>query len=360
MPPNGTEKFLISTPAKLHLIGEHAVVYGKLALLTAIDRHCRVQLRPQEAPAVTILDNSRNAERTLSFNEIRKRTLFARQTWKSFSITNEVRRLRALRKHPLDYSFLACGEALVASEKRPAHGFVLEVSSDIPKGSGLGSSAALSVAIVTAVCHYLDVSTAPEILQQIATHAERYIHGNPSGGDIAAVIHGGIISFRKTSDKPLIEPLAVKIPAALAQNFILIQTGHPVESTGEMVSLVRQFHAHDPARANQILDDQERLALEFVGSLNEGLNETQLTRLLTAAEANLELLGVVSPRTVDLIRTIETSGGAAKISGGGGKTKGSGIVLAYHHEPETLTALATKTGLTAFQMGLGVEGTKIS
>jgi mevalonate kinase/hydroxymethylglutaryl-CoA synthase len=80
--------------------------------------------------------------------------------------------------------------------------------------------------------------------------------------------------------------------------------------------------------------------------------------LIRTNEKLLEELGVVSPPTKLLVRRIEKIGGAAKISGAGGVKRGSGIVLAYHEEPESLLAFAKRGSLGISKIKLGEAGLK--
>jgi len=57
-----------------------------------------------------------------------------------------------------------------------------------------------------------------------------------------------------------------------------------------------------------------------------------------------------------LIQEIEDGGGAAKICGGGGITKATGVILAYHSEPAKLQETAQKYQLPHYESVLGVEG----
>lgn len=105
------------------------------------------------------------------------------------------------------------------------------VESELPIGAGLGSSAAVAAATIKAVRKYLGKTIEKEELFELTMECERIAHGNPSGIDPATVVYGGLIAF--TKGKP-IEKLVIKKPIEV----LLVNTGKPEETTKEMVELV--------------------------------------------------------------------------------------------------------------------------
>ncbi|MBU2592429.1 hypothetical protein KKD61_03135 [Patescibacteria group bacterium] len=102
----------------------------------------------------------------------------------------------------------------------------------------------------------------------------------------------------------------------------------------------------------------EKLTRGFLRFLlkEESIN---LKDLLKTNQRLLEKLGVVSQKTKILVRQIEKFGGAAKISGAGGIKDTSGILLAYHSDPEAFLGWARREGLNIFKVKLGEEGVRI-
>ena len=86
--------------------------------------------------------------------------------------------------------------------------------------------------------------------------------------------------------------------------------------------------------------------------------ELDFGSLITRNERLLEQLGVVSSKTKILIQKIEKEGGFAKISGAGGIKENSGIILAYHQDPNVLLKLAKEEKLDMFKVKLGERGVK--
>jgi mevalonate kinase len=106
------------------------------------------------------------------------------------------------------------------------------------------------------------------------------------------------------------------------------------------------------------LEDQERLTRDLLGAIKNA-DEEALVNIIRAGEKNLETIGVVSSSAKQLIRDIEKAGGAAKICGAGGASKGSGIILAYNSNKKVLELLAKTKKMPYYTVVLGGEGLKI-
>lgn len=209
------------------------------------------------------------------------------------------------------------------------------VESLIPMGVGMGSSAALSVATAAAERILKGKKWDLEDINNQAYQLEKKYHGNPSGGDNTIVTYGGFLWYRKEiSDFKIFTQINSKIKLP---KFFLINSGSPEETTGEMI--------------------MEKITREFLKTLIDGSG--RWGELIRDNEKCLESLGVVSKSCQDLIREIEKVGGAAKISGAGGRSTGSGLVLSYHQDPKKLEAFFKIKGLKVFNVKLGEEGVRI-
>lgn len=305
-------KVEISAPGKIILSGEHSVVYGHPALVTACNFRAKVgiekskgnfEIYPARAKNI-ILKTLKNSQKLSAINNMR-----------------------------------------------------IFLESEIPVGSGMGSSAAVAVSVAAA---FLKIKTGKLVLKkinEIAYEAEKFYHRNPSGVDIAISTYGGLLWYRKEAEKLKI---SAKIrPLKNIHNTTLINTGKPVESTKEMVEIVAKKYARNPKRMDKILRNIENTTRGFLRFfLNE--ENIKLENLIHENERYLEELGVVSPTTMKLIRKIEKIGGAAKISGAGGLKDNSGILMVYHPKKNKFLKFAKEKKLDIlparfFEKGVRIE-----
>ena len=262
----------VSAPGKVILAGEHAVVYGYPAIVAAIDRRIKVTVRREKSD----------------------------------------RKYTGLVKYILE-------------RLRVFHQVKLTIKSDLPIGSGLGSSAALATVMVWAL---LPKASLAEKNQWIKFF-EDYQHGQSSGVDQTIVREGGFLRFQKGEFK------TIKLPI---KQVILIDSGKPKESTGDMVRQV--------ARGN--------FAEEFkqIGKLVDKWQP----ELIQENERLLEKIGVVGPRAKKIIRQIESIGGMAKICGAGGVKVGSGMLLVVHKDEKKILQLIKQEQWRYMKVDLGESG----
>lgn len=308
------KKVTVSVPGKIHLMGEHAVVYGKPALLTAINLRLTVSIEPA----------------------------------KKFEIISTEPIGHTL--HAVDYLF----DQFKIEKNSPIK---ITIDSHIPAGFHLGSSAAVAVALTGAVMYFFKKLWNPMRINELAYEIEKKQHGNPSGGDNTVVTMGGFIWYRKELEfLKSIWQLPFK-PHASVDHFFLVNTGKPSETTGEMVAMVKAFGERDPYRMQQLLDVNETQVKWITAALKIG-DEPRLITAMKTGEQTLEGMGVVSETVQSHIRAIEHAGGAAKILGGGGKKGSVGFLLCYHHDQSVIKKLLP-SNYTIQQVVLGEEGIRL-
>lgn len=311
---------IVSAPGKIHLLGEHTVVYGKPALLAALDKRLFVQIKKHE------LRSKNKDKEKLKINS------------------------------PEGNSLILCAidvfkKAFTIDKLPPIE---INISSQIPIGSGLGSSAALSAAIIGGLMKCIKNIWNPEKINGLAYEVEKIAHGNPSGADNTTVVFGGLVWYRKEFEflKSIwnLPISSYKIPRC-----ILIDTGRPVESTKEMVSAVAALYNKKRRMMDDIFANQERQTKRVLLALRNN-NKDEFADALRSGERNLEMMDIVGEKAKKIIREIEKAEGVAKVCGAGGKKKGSGILFCYHKNLRVLMDIGEKHRIEAIPAKLGEEG----
>ncbi len=257
-------------------------------------------------------------------------------------------------EHSVVYGYPAL---LAATNRRLEVNEKLEVSSQIPLGCGMGSSAAYSVAISAMKIRLAGNDCSHNTVRKMADKMERDYHTNPSGADVATCTYGGYIWFHK---KPNSTKNFLKVKAKNSfNNFFLHNTGKPAETTREMVvEVVGKKYRDNKVKTENIFACIEKVTRDFLDHIT-GRKNIDIGKLITENERLLEELGVVSPLTIDLIRQIENIGGAAKVTGAGGSKNASGLVLIYHPEKEKLEDFMKDKQLELDRVKLGEPGLTI-
>ncbi len=306
-----TSQVVVSAPGKIIISGEHAVVYGYPSLVSSIDK--RVELRIKRS---------------------KKNYIYPAK------VANFI--LRGLRKT----------EGFLNNKV----GLEIGMESTIPVGRGMGSSAAIAVSLAAGISKIVSNKSNLKEINKLAFEIERLQHGNPSGVDNTVSTYGGFLWFRKET-KDFKTFSKVKSGRKL-NDIVLIDSGKPTENTKQMVNFVSEIYKKNPRKVERLFQSLEKLTRNFLRYL---LNEEELSlrELIMENENYLENLGVVSESTKKLIRSIENLGGAAKITGAGGKKGNSGILIAYHPRPYVLLNFAKGNGITTLQVKLGRKGVKV-
>lgn len=294
------KKSFVSAPGKIILSGEHSVVHGQPAVLTAVNRRL----------FVTIKKNKNNLE--------------------------------IIADEPIDLAEFALQKtSQLLGEK--IKNFKITIKSEIPVNRGMGSSAALAVAIVGGLFRWLNKEWDKDLINQIAYEIEKKQHWNPkgpSGADNSIACFGGMIVFQKGKIKKL---KGVNLP-----DFVLLDSGRAIESTGEMVSLASK---KPPA----IFKKMGKVTLRLIEVMKKK-KQASLKNLILKNERFLEELGIVGDKAKIIISQIENLGGSAKICGAGGIKAGSGVLLCYHQKPGILLDFAKKNKIPSYQLRSGEEG----
>lgn len=318
------------------------MVYGRPALVAALDLRLTATLEPR-AGGTLALDLPAIAHRVeTTWEEVRAYALAVGERWRRYAASPSPGGFRELRgDDPAHLVKVALGEALAKLERRAGReggsvpaAFRMSVDSAIPVGSGFGSSAATAIGVLGSLFAACGLPLDDPEIDVLALEVERRQHGSPSGVDGAAARYGGLLWAQKLPDGGLAtERLAATSP--LLSHFRVYHTGTPPEPTGAVVAAVRRAFDADPQRVDALLDRiaAATLALRVEVEAEAGAGSRTIAAL-RECERCLEELGVVPAPVRELVRRIEETGGAAKVSGAGSLAgPGGGSLLVFHPDP---------------------------
>lgn len=311
-------------------MGEHAAVYGRTALVAALDLRCRVEVIERPGDRVELSLPDLGIDEATTWDAVRAYAEGARRRWLAYATDPVAHPFAAVRGADRAHLVkVAAGEsAREAGLERPP-GARIRVTSSIPQGSGFGSSAALAVALPAALLAAWGESPERGRLERVALETERRQHGLPSGVDHATALAGGVVRAGRAPDGTLaVEPLPVR-RGALGE-FRIFHTGEPPDSTGEVVAVVRERYADRRGDLDGLLARMEAATAAFARGIAAQVDSAATLRsAVREFEGCLESLGVVPATVRATIRAFEAAGGAAKISGAGSaRGPGAGALLA--------------------------------
>jgi mevalonate kinase len=199
----------------------------------------------------------------------------------------------------------------------------IRLESNIPIGAGLGSSAALCVAVTRWLQSWTPASVSDPL--EFARNLEDSFHGKSSGMDVAVILAGEPVAFRMGEG---VRPLRV----VRTPRFSFHDTGVRA-MTRDCVSKVESYRGAAPVWAEEIDHKMSRsatMALEALQAYDSGHAETALGALATAmnaAQECFEAWGLVPEQAREIIRDLRKDGAlACKLTGAGG----GGMVVALH------------------------------
>ena len=321
----------VSAPGKLYIAGEYAVVEpGNPAIIIAVDQFV----------TATLTEASENGSiKSAQFS-----------TYPIYFTRKDDALVLDKRDNPFNYILAAietvekyakeCGQALKL--------FHLSIESGLDNGHGtkygLGSSGAVTVATVEALCRFYALPFDEMRLFKLAALAHLSIQNNGSCGDVAASVYGGWLAFSTFDQKWVVnkqghltlsellqEPwpgLAVKkLTPPKELNLMIGWTGTPA-STANLVDRV--------AKSDTKLDYQKFVQASnvCVHQLVTAFAQNDLAGIQAGLRTNRQLLKDLSdlthvvietPALSRLIEIAEKHGGSAKSSGAGGGDCGIAI-----------------------------------
>jgi mevalonate kinase len=354
------KRVLATVPGKLILMGEHAVVYGRPAVVAAVGLRTRVEVTPRDRDvAIELPDLGFRSEPTWS--EVLAYSATARSAWSEYSRRPGPETFSKVRGEDPDHLIkVALAEVAEEAGTESQPGLEVMVESEIPIGAGFGSSAATAVGVVAAVLEMLDVTPEAARVDRLAMDVERRQHGLPSGVDHRTVLRGGL-TWARTGPAGALEVEEMSAAPEVLGGFHVFHTGTPEETTGAVVAEVRRRKGEAPSWFDGLLDRMGRRVIEFHDLLSSGAGRSEdMVEVIRDYENCLEEIGVVPAAVRDVIRRVEGAGGAAKISGAGGlEGPGAGCLLVFWPHPGDDGLPVELETYTRHSVTLGVEGLRL-
>ncbi|MCA9913086.1 MAG: mevalonate kinase, partial [Anaerolineae bacterium] len=274
-----------SAPAKIILCGEHAVVYGQPAIAVPVSS---LRVTAEVSPNAPD-QHGLNLVTTETMEQIR--VILGENT--------------TFPEHPLS---LAAALAL-RHWQIDSPDFTITVKSSIPIGSGLGSGAAVSTAVIRALSLAIKRPIETVALNELVYEIEKLHHGTPSGIDNTVIVYEQPVYFVR--GKP-IERLSIGTPL-----HILIGDTGQTALTRVAVGDVRQLYDASPETIQPILDAIGAIVQKSRQAIESG-DSVALGALMNQNHALLQQLTVSSPKLDTLVTATRNAGAlGAKLSGGG-------------------------------------------
>lgn len=322
-------------PGKLYIAGEYAVVEnGFPAILVALNQFVTCRIEHSKADVGRIIshqyqDNSLLWRRQGDQMVIDKRDNPFSYILSAINVTEEY--ARSLNRS------LAIYDITIDSQLDSASG----------KKYGLGSSAAVTVATVKALCRFYHLPVNLDQIFKLAAIAHFSVQGNGSLGDVAASVYGGWIAYHSFDRQWLAEqrqyldlPTLINLPwpdlqveklnAPEDMALIIGWTGKPA-STSRLVDRISLFKAQRQDEYREFLHQSR----QCIQAMVEGFRDDNLKRIQQEIRHNrtlLQQLGqrsgvqIETPALLSLCEIAESFGGAAKTSGAGGGDCGIAVI----------------------------------
>lgn len=376
-------------PGKIILAGEHAVVHGSTAVASSIDLYTYVSLRfstpsseNEESLRLVLKDTALEFEWPIS----RIREAFPESVSLLSSTPNScsVECAKSIASLVEDLNIpeakigLASGVAAFLWLYSSIQGFkpaTVVINSDLPLGSGLGSSAAFCVALAAALLAVTD-SVSVDVIRQgwhsfgekeldlvnkWAFEGEKIIHGKPSGIDNTVSSYGNIISFKSGNLTRMKSNASLKM---------LITNTRVGRNTKALVAGVSERMLRHPDAMAFVFTAVDSISKELTtvlqsptpDELSVTTLEEKVEELMEMNQGLLQSMGVSHATIETVLRTTLKYKLSSKLTGAGG----GGCVLTLLPTllsptvVDKVIAELESNGFQCFTAGIGGNGVEIS
>jgi D-glycero-alpha-D-manno-heptose-7-phosphate kinase len=237
----------------------------------------------------------------------------------------------------------------------------VSVDADIPPGSGLGTSAAVAVALIGALMALAGDPPDPRTVARAAHHAETVDLRQQSGvQDQLAAAYGGalLITMTEFPDAAVARlPLSPNTWDALGRRLLTIYLGRPHRSSGVHEEVIREV-TRDPSRLGR-LEPLRRAARDAADALVAGDLDAYGAALTANTEAQAALHpALVAPDARQLIELARGHGASGwKVNGAGGD--GGSLTIVTGDDPDALRGALVGGGWPLLPLALTPVGLSI-
>ncbi len=355
-----------SAPGKLYIAGEYAVVDGSAAIVAAVNRYVTVKVDDENLPALS-QEGRKYYGVIVSEKENYKPIFWTRSSDGSIEILGDEKYAYVLAAMRVIDSYASECFAPNMDHKR----YNLHISSELDDAKsgrkyGLGSSAAITVATVRALCKWYGLKPDVPTICKLSLIASSMVKRSGSGGDVAASSCGGWILYRaydrewleselgliKSGESDFSKLLRKKWPrlefkrinVSKTLKLLVGWTGSPA-SSAQLVSSVessvessvsseiahsftyQDFCDQSEVCVQKLAQSLENFSLEKSSLEKSSLKESELNNISACFAQNRELLQKLSaltgtiietPKLTRLIEDAIFAGIPAKTSGAGG------------------------------------------
>ncbi len=302
------------SPGKVILLGEHGVLYGKPCLSVAISLKVAVSI----------------------------------EEGNSFLVNGQ----------PLDekkHSYIEKAVKLLWKGKPLS----ITTFSQIPSASGLGSSAAITVATVASLLALKRAFDVEEVAKK-SFEVEYEVQNGASPNDTSICTHGNAILVWEKEENGYIwkigkgEKQWFVYPVNAPDMQIVIGYTGIKSKTPMLIKKIKKFIEHS-SFGKEIIEEIECLVLEGRKMLSKG-DLIKLGEIMKENHKLLHTMGASSKEIEKLINAALQAGAyGAKLTGAGG----GGSVIAIGEKPEKITEAIEKKGGKAFVVSIEKEGVKV-
>lgn len=327
------KKITVSAPGKLMLFGEHAVIYGRPCIVTAVGQRMRatVELTDEptfqlEAPDVKVTDYKKAIEE-VGIGEIPKGAKFVEVAVKNF-----------LDKYPF------------------GGGVKVETDSEFSSAFGFGSSSASTVCVVKALAELTGAKLDKKAIFELAYKTVLDIQGKGSGFDVAAAIFGGTLYY--ITPGKVIEPLNIdSLPLIVGYSGLKFDTVTLVNQVSKLSEKYPKVIENVYSQIEKLVE-QAKITLVNEQSSSTNKDWQTLGELMNFNEGLLSVLGVEGKKLADMIY------GARDAGAYGAKLSGSGIgdcmiALSPEEKKKAVEKAITEAEGKVIDVETNVEGVKV-